>query len=125
MKGQEINHIRDLAACLSNKETFIQGNSELLTELFKEHFKTEKPRVCFFGDQYTNDVYFAATNPGWDGIVIIEELALAGHDYDEIEKSSPLGELDPKLYKLNSYWGSDFIVHEWENPVVNYFVDQA
>ncbi len=56
-------------------------------------------RVAFFGDQYITDVHASSSNPGWDGIAVIEELSL----YDNnLEYGS-----DARLIPISKYWGKD------------------
>ena len=120
MRGKAISTANELIPDCNL--TYVEGNGTLLTEMLKNHLKIESPRVCFFGDQYTNDAFFAQQLPGWDGIAVIEELSHAGPDYEEIEKSSPIGRVETNLYKYSPIWGEDYVLHSLEAPQPNYFV---
>lgn len=37
--------------------TYLYGNAHIISNYLKTKYNTDKPRVCFFGDQYTSDVY--------------------------------------------------------------------
>ena len=55
--------------------TYMEGNVALISDFLKEKYKKEDIKVAFFGDQYTSDCHWSNTVNGWDGIVVIEELA--------------------------------------------------
>jgi hypothetical protein len=35
------------------------------------------PKIAYFGDQYSSDVYGANSQKNWDGFAIIEEMSFA------------------------------------------------
>ena len=83
-------------------EIYTEGNSKTLTNYFKRILKMrhdQELRVAFFGDQYITDVDASASNPGWDGIAVVEELAW----YD----SRLLYGTDSRMIQNDTYWGKD------------------
>ncbi len=100
-------------------EIYTEGNSELLTQYFKRIMQIEgELRVAFFGDQYITDVYACASNPGWDGFAIVEELA-------QYDTSLHYG-IDPKLIKNDKYWGEKtyFVENEDGERLRSYFISK-
>ena len=100
--------------------TYMEGNVALLNDFLKEKYKKEDVKVAFFGDQYTSDCHWSNTVQGWDGIVVIEELAQC-EDYQD---APDLEKIDPKLLVYDKYWGNYFF-HDAEKTSKNYFVKKV
>lgn len=99
-------------------EIYTEGNAKILTHYFQRILGISgELRVAFFGDQYITDVTASSTHPGWDGIAVVEEMALFDSSY---ERGS-----DPRHIKYEKYWGKDtyFVEHqEGKRPKRNYFL---
>lgn len=80
-------------------------------------------RVAFFGDHYITDAYAASTNPGWDGIAVVEELALFDPSLEDGK--------DAQHVINDKYWGKEaYFVEEQQRGTgpdvkLNYFISQV
>lgn len=76
-------------------------------------------RVAFFGDHYITDAYAASTNPGWDGIAVVEELALFDAELEDGK--------DSQHVITNKSWGKDAYFADGTRGDVklNYFIGQV
>ena len=119
--GARIGSYMDLKEDSANV-TYIEGNTNILTEYLKKKYSKQRPIVAFFGDQYTSDAHWGNQNDGWNGIAVIEEIMLQP-DYKEIEDAGPFGALDHKLVPYDKYWGENYFIHSSSNPKKNWYVD--
>lgn len=112
MKGHPIHNGKSL----NKGDSYLEGNSFVLTDYFKHVLGKDDIKIAFFGDNYISDCYESAVNDGWDAIAIVEEMTLYDIDYCEGK--------DPELLNFQKLWTNDYFLHKTSENVFkkNYFV---
>jgi len=105
-KGRKLETFLDLVP--DSSITYLEGNHTFLEGFLSHHFNKKVPEIAFFGDQYTSDVSFSHSLPGWSGIAIIEEMSLREEEYKVIEQALPFAPMDLQLVKYDKYWSEDY-----------------
>ena len=92
----------------------------MLTQYFQRALNTmEEVKIAFFGDHYITDIFASSENRGWDGIAVVEELALYDRALEEGSNSRNINN--------DEYWGraAYFVEHQTkESHKRSYFISQ-